>query len=239
MIEALLVPVSKIADADQLAMFQLLQTHFEGVFWPQFQGDLNSKDWVILLKLAGVLKGFTTFCFYPIHWQGETLRIVYSGDTITDPSIWSNPALAKAWTKAMQTLHGQRPEKLYWLLISSGYRTYRFLSIFAKEFYPHYRCPTPPSVQNFIDYLAQEKFQEHYDSSLGIVRLPQPQVLTPNLLRVPEEKLGDRHVEFFLQKNPGHVEGDELVCLAEVSAENLTKAGLRIWHSSYAVNILD
>ncbi len=238
MIEAFLLPADQIPDADQLAMFSLLQTHFEGVHWPQFQADLGDKNWVILLKSAGVLKGFTTFGFYPTQWEGETVSIVYSGDTITDPSMWSNPALAKAWTKAMQILHGVRSEKLYWFLISSGYRTYRFLSIFAKQFYPHYLHPTPPSVQNFIHQLAQDKFQANYDPSLGIVRLPQPQVLTSNLRRVPTEKLGDRHVEFFLQKNPGHIQGDELVCLAEVSTENLTKAGLRIWHSSYAVNIL-
>ncbi len=235
MIEAFLLPAAEIPHPDLIAMFNLLQTHFEGVTWEQFQIDLQEKDWVILLKLAGVLKGFTTFCFYSVQWGQETVRIVYSGDTITDPSMWSNPALAKAWTKSIQMLHQQRTEKLYWLLISSGYRTYRFLSIFAREFYPHYNFPTPPLVEKFIHQLAQQKFQEDYNPTLGIVRFRHPQILTPSLRQVAPEKLQDPHVTFFLEKNPGHSHGDELVCLAEVSEENLTKAGSRIWHSSYAV----
>jgi hypothetical protein len=40
-------------------------------------------------------------------------------------------------------------------------------------------------------------------------------------------------VAFFLEKNPGHGQGDELVCLAEVSPTNLTRAGLRLWQSNY------
>lgn len=237
MIEAFLIPVKHIAAPDLIAMFDLLQTHFQGVNWEQFQKDLQGKDWVILLKLAGILKGFTTFCFYPVQWGQETVRIVYSGDTITDPSIWSNPALAKAWTKSIQILHQQRTEKLYWLLISSGYRTYRFLSIFAKKFYPHYDRPTPTGVTSFIHQLALQKFQENYHPATGIVRFSNPQILAPSLRRVAPEKLQDPHVDFFLQKNPGHIHGDELVCLAEVSEENLTKAGLRIWHSCYSVNM--
>lgn len=236
MIEAFLLPAKQISEPDLISMFDLLQTHFEGVDWEQFQTDLQGKDWGILLKLAGVLKGFTTFCFYPVQWGPQTVRIIYSGDTITDPSMWSNPALAKAWTKSIQILHQQRTEKLYWLLISSGYRTYRFLSIFAKEFYPHYSCQTPEFMAEFIHQLAREKFQGNYNQETGIVRFSHPQVLTPSLRQVAPEKLQDSHVAFFLKKNPGHIHGDELVCLAEVSEKNLTKAGLRIWHSSYPIN---
>ena len=39
----------------------------------------------------------------------------------------------------------------------------------------------------------------------------------------------DRHVAFFAEKNPGHERGDELICLTELSYENLTAAGRRMW----------
>ena len=40
--------------------------------------------------------------------------------------------------------------------------------------------------------------------------------------------MNDPHVAFFLKRNPGHGDGDELVCLTELSDDNLTRAGRRM-----------
>ena len=45
---------------------------------------------------------------------------------------------------------------------------------------------------------------------------------------LPAERQLDPHVDYFLARNPGHERGDELVCLTEIRAENLTPAGLRM-----------
>ncbi|MDJ0694121.1 hypothetical protein [Mastigocoleus sp. MO_188.B34] len=42
----------------------------------------------------------------------------------------------------------------------------------------------------------------------------------------------DPHIEFFDRMNPGHLNGDELVCLTEISETNLTPAGKRMWFAS-------
>ncbi len=229
MIEPFLLPIINLSNAQQEEMFSLFQTHFYGVDRQQFTVDLTNKDWAILLRAEGILKGFSTLQFREAFLEDEPVRIVYSGDTITDPSMWSSPALAQAWTSAIQEIHRGHSEKLYWLLISSGYRTYRFLSTFARVFYPHYNQPTPPKIQAFIHHLSQQQFREYYDPTTGIVRFPKPQILSPELRSISPEKLQNHHVAFFAKKNPGHIHGDELVCLAEVSEPNLTRSGLRIW----------
>jgi hypothetical protein len=38
-------------------------------------------------------------------------------------------------------------------------------------------------------------------------------------------------VGFFLARNPGWREGDELVCLTEIAEGNLTPAGRRLWRT--------
>ncbi|MDJ0845024.1 hypothetical protein [Crocosphaera sp.] len=230
MIERLLLPVDRLSQEKE-EMFSLLESHFIGVTRRQFEEDLSSKNWVILLREEQVLKGFSTLEFYETKFKEESVRIVYSGDTITDPSIWSSPALAQAWIQAIQTLHQESSKKLYWLLISSGYRTYRFLSICWQRFYPHYNDETSPEMLDFIHHVAQAKFQQYYTLSQGIVRFPKPQTLRSHLGEIPPEKFKDPHVAFFLKKNPNHGQGDELVCLTEVSKANLTKAGLRLWNS--------
>lgn len=229
-ITKILLPVKKLHQEKE-EMFCLFQSHFEGVSREQFEQDLSIKNWVILLKENQVLKGFTTMLFYDAKFKNEQVKIIYSGDTITDPSMWSSPALAQAWVASIKAIHQEKSEKLYWLLISSGFRTYRFLSVFWQLFYPCYKQETPLEIADFMNYLAQQQFAECYNVKTGIVSFPHPQLLRPHLSQIPDEKLKNPHIKFFLQKNPNYNKGDELVCLAEVSQFHLTPAGLRIWNS--------
>ncbi|MEQ1748451.1 MAG: hypothetical protein ABL974_03455 [Prosthecobacter sp.] len=47
------------------------------------------------------------------------------------------------------------------------------------------------------------------------------------LAEVPEARQDDPHVRYFLERNPAYAEGDELVCLAEVSLANTHGIGHR------------
>jgi len=75
-------------------------------------------------------------------------------------------------------------------------------------------------------------FGADYDRDKGVVRFKDPQALRAELARIPESRLGDPHVGFFASVNPGHAEGDELVCWARLSRENLTDAGMRMWRAA-------
>ena len=226
-----LVPVLEISAGDRAGMFHLLQQHFSGVRIDIFQADLVEKNWALLLRdEAGSLKGFSTILFYRTQFNSKPISVVYSGDTIMDPSAWSSMALAKSWINAITTLKAlYSAEKLFWFLISSGYRTYRFMPTFWKEFYPRYTKPTPSTIQQLMDNLATERFGDRYDSYSGVVRLDHPQRLREQLAGIPEERLTDPHIRFFDEINPGHVNGDELVCLTEICEDNLTRAGRRMW----------
>jgi hypothetical protein len=48
------------------------------------------------------------------------------------------------------------------------------------------------------------------------------------LANVPAARLDDPYVAFFTERNTGHAEGDELVCVTELAPENLTAAGRRM-----------
>ncbi|MEO1521683.1 MAG: hypothetical protein AAFU78_13035 [Cyanobacteria bacterium J06633_2] len=233
MIHSQLVPTAKLSAGDRAEMFHLLQQHFAGVRIDVFQSDLREKNWVLLLRdHAETLKGFSTLSFYSTEFNGESIDVVYSGDTIMDPSAWSSLSLAKSWISAVTTLKALHSTgRLYWFLISSGYRTYRFLPTFWETFYPCYNNPTPLVMQDLMHRLAEEKFGDRYHRSIGIVRLDHPHQLKGDLSGIPEERLSDAHIHFFAQKNPRHALGDELVCLAEICEDNLTRAGHRMWQS--------
>lgn len=225
-----LVSRGQLGAGELAEMFELFGRHFQQVSERRFREDLDDKNWVVwLTDDRGGLVGFSTLLLYRTHHEGEPLTIVYSGDTIVDPRAWRSPVLAKTWIDSVRSLHrafGQG--RLFWLLITSGFRTYRFLPTFWREFFPRHDRPTPGGVQHMIDHLAHHRFGCRYDPRTGVVRFAQPQVLSAILGGIPAARMRNPHAAFFARANPGHTEGDELVCLAELADHNLTPAGRRM-----------
>jgi hypothetical protein len=209
-------------------MFDLLSTFFTGVTPDTFDADLSAKSHVILLEDdENVLRGFSTLLVYRTGVAGVDAVVVYSGDTIVHRDSWGSPALPLSWLAAVRGLtSGAGVRDVFWLLLTSGFRTYRFLPVFWREFYPRVDSTSVP--KSLVDALARERFGDLYDEADGIVRFARPQVLVPELLDVASGRCRDEHIAFFLKRNPGFTKGDELVCLTSIGDANLTAAGRRI-----------
>ncbi len=223
------LPRSELSAEQRDEMFELLTRHFDGVTRTQFELDLLEKNWVILLQHDSRLVGFSTLLAYETSFEGQPVSVIYSGDTVVAPEAWKSPALSRAWIACVRRLREGYPHgKYYWLLLTSGFRTYRFLPVFWREFFPRFDAPTPANQKQLLNQLAKERFGGQFDSEKGIVRFIKPQRLRSGLNTVPDGRAGDPHVAFFLKRNPGYVFGDELVCMTELTDENLTPAGRRM-----------
>ncbi|HEY1661058.1 MAG TPA: hypothetical protein VGI03_01450 [Verrucomicrobiae bacterium] len=221
-------------------MFELLVRHFDGVSRTQFEQDLAEKNWVILLTRGPRLVGFSTLLAYESTFDGQPVSVIYSGDTIVAPEAWGTTILSRAWIACVRQLRERYPRgKYYWLFLTSGFRTYRFLPVFWREFYPRFDTSMPPGKKRLVDHLAQERLGSQYSATDGIVRFTNPQKLRENLREIPEGRTSDPHIAFFISQNPGHALGDELVCLTELSDENLTPAGRRMVKSYHYESCCD
>lgn len=228
-----LIPRSALSTDDVSDMYRLFRQHFERVSEHRFRLDLEQKHWVIRLRDRHGLHGFSSLRFLRTKCAGQALNVLYSGDTIVASEARGTTILARTWIDSVRRLsqYYGAPE-LHWLLLVSGFRTYRLLPVFWREFFPRFSDPTPAHVRATIDALGASVFGDRYDAADGIVRFAEPQPLRPELSRIPANRLEDPHVRFFAERNPGHVNGDELVCWTRLSHDNLTDAGLRMWHSS-------
>lgn len=226
-------PIGALSPTERAACRELLQRHFVGVDAAGFEADLADKTHVLRLLRGGELLGFTTLAVRELEDEGRTIVELFSGDTVMDPRAWSAAALAPAWFAACWPLAGARGLPAYWLLICSGVRTYRLLTLFWERFVPH---PTSDDLELLAlrERLARRRFGARYDR--GVVRLERPQRLRPHLAGVPEHYRSDHFSTHFLACNPGHEAGDELVCLSSFTLANLSRAGRRI---AQRVGVLD
>ena len=226
-----LVPVAAVTAAQREAMWRLMDRHYADARCDSFEQDLAEKEWVIqVFDAAGELCGFSTQMLLEVSASGRPIRALFSGDTIIDRERWGDNALAHVWGRlGLRRIDASSPGALYWFLISKGYKTYRFLPVFFREFYPRYDVRTPGWAKEVIDALGSHKYPGAYDAAAGVIRAGPSQCrLRGEVAEVTAQRLRDPHVAFFRERNPGHARGDELCCIAPLSRANFTPAAYRV-----------
>ena len=222
--------VESLSYGERTEMYALMERYYSNVSRTVFERDLSEKEWCILLTDApGRVRGFSTMMLIRTVVDGRPVAAVYSGDTIIDREHWGESTLSRLWSGHAFDLASSVPEHpVYWFLLSSGYKTYRFLTTFFEEFYPTHDRETPREAKRVMDALATARFPTRFDPEAGVVRPEHPTPVRPGVADVTGRRLADPHVAFFVSANPGHARGDELVCLTELAVENLTPAGRRM-----------
>lgn len=219
--------VPRLPDAQREAAFVLHSQYFSGVRRDVFMGDMAEKNHAILLhSQEGHLVGFSFLQYIDLEVDGARVRFVFSGNTVVDQAYRNTPALAGAFGHQMLRLldEGSPDDELYWFLITKGFRTYRFLPVFFREFYPRYDVATPPRYARLMRAIALHKYNGRFDAEVGIVRATETtDWLSPPHSAVPPERLEDPHVRFFADANSSYARGDELACIARISRENFNR----------------
>jgi hypothetical protein len=225
---------ASLTQGERRAMFALYERYYDASSWDLFARDLAAKDRVIVLRdEAGALQGFSTLALYERTFAGRRARVIFSGDTIVDESHWGQQALAGAWLAHAGAVKAEQPDvPLYWLLISKGHRTYRYLPTFSLAFHPSPDGPHDPALAALRDFLARDRFGEDFDADAGVVRFPESRGhLRDDFADVPEAHRRLPAVQFFLACNPGYARGDELVCVCELALSNLRPVARRAFAS--------
>ena len=228
-LHAAMVPIGELSAATRDDMFRLMEGYYLNVSRRQFASDLEQKDLAIVLTNDGQLHGFSTWMLRRHEFEGQPINVIFSGDTIIEREHWSSMALPMAWGHLMlDAFYREQNTPLYWLLTSKGYKTFRFLPIFFKQFHP---CPgtiTPEFEKRLAQYLGTHKYGDRFDVERGLVRANgDAQRLRPGVADPDEARLKDEFVNYFVQANPRAAEGDELLCLARCHPDNLKPFILR------------
>ena len=224
-------PPEDLSLAERERMFALFGDYYDNVCERAFYADLGEKNSCILLKDAASAEicGFSTLTQIQTRLDDEPLLAIFSGDTIIDRDYWGSTELVRAWGRHVFRLADEFDGgRTYWFLISSGYKTYRFLPVFFRQFYPSHIGPTPAREKALLNRLAQLKFSDKYDAARGVIRLDNPTPLRDGIADITPARLKDPYVSFFVDRNPGHVVGEQLACLTELTRDNLRAAGRRM-----------
>lgn len=223
------VQVAELPGQTRQQMAALYFRYYDGSDEYTFQNDIDSKTEAILLHADQELVGFTMLHQYEGCFSNKPARIVYSGDTVVDQAHWGQQVLAFACVERMGYYSHASELPVYWFLVVKGHRTYRYLSVYCKSFYPHWSIDRS-DLKPLADELAEAKFGSVYNKQTGVVEFnPSQGHLNPAMACPNEHHLEKPEVRFFVERNPGYVAGHELVCLSELHERNLKPLAQRIF----------
>lgn len=208
---------------DLRRMVGLMQECYENVTFERFVADLRKKDRVVMLKEGAAVCGFSTVALLNLVASERPVRVMFSGDTVTDEDSRNSVRLPLAVARvAMARLREAPRVPLYWLLTSKGYKTFRSLPLFFRSFYPWPGRELSTLEREILEAAAARLFNGRLDSRRWIRKAEKgDQRLRPGVADITDRLRRKPDIAYFERMNPGHARGDELVCLTRFEERNL------------------
>ena len=210
-------------------MFALMQDSYEHINYADFLADLRRKEFVGLLYTdQGQIAGFTTFVVREFT-DPDPFDVLFSGDTIIGNSFRGTQELIRGVGRSFGTYLGRSQSKnkrLYWLLTTKGHRTYLYLPLFFKSYYPGQTDEHASYYKEKLDHVCSGLFPNSWKPDQGLlIHNGTASRLNSTEATATHQRHKNPHVDFFLRKNPGFHQGTELACMAEISVENIISFG--------------
>lgn len=223
------VPVADLTARDRTEMFCLMQKCYLGVEHAVFERDLAEKEHVMTLRDSEDdcrIVGFSTLMRFDLVVCGKRVKAVFSGDTVVEEQKRNSLGFAYEVTRYFVRTIGEFPEyPVFYVLMCKGWRTYRILPFLFREFSPNFAKPTDPMSRLVMNSFGAKKYPQGYDPQTGLIVFEgEAQRIRPNSAEAITTLRHDKHIDFFAAKNPQHLRGDELVCVASVTETNFTHA---------------
>ena len=206
-----------LTDVDQ--MFALMQVYYANIDRAEFLRDLYAKDEVIVLRDTGDSRivGFSTLKYFHFGERFADAVGIFSGDTIVEQKYWGRTALQGAFRLNLCKTKLRHPKrKLYWFLISKGYKTYLLMANNFPVYYPRHEAATPPEMKELMKAVYGSMYPETYDSEHDLLHHAGQSYHLKQGVAAPTTDMMARlsRVKFFVEKNPGWNAGNELTCIA-------------------------
>jgi hypothetical protein len=230
-----LVETKMLTSIQKNRMLELMTGYYGDISPERFEQELNERDSaLVLFDAANQIQGFTTIKFYHLDVLKIPVRLVFSDEAIIPGGFRSNLELFRAWIRAVysRVLDGdellrqrkievQNYFKSYWVLLAEGYQKYRLLPLYFKRFYPNYQERTPEFEQTVINHFCGYKYPGRYNPTTGVIKSEGKGGLRQDATVITRKHMNNSHLNYFLTQNPGFTMGDKLVCITELSLNNM------------------
>lgn len=218
-------PSSSLTHAELDEVWTLTQRYIDTPR-PQYESKLLALPEIGLWRVrGGELAGLVSLDVHRVLWHGRTRIIIFTSSVVADERFRGRNLVLRTGLRLLLREKLRRPfAPAYWLFDTFSYKSYLLMARNLGQFWPRRASVTPPDTALFIDKLATERYGPDWNRETGVVRRSGAKQLRSHTAPIDGALRSDPDVSFFETANPGHREGDMLVCLAPLTPSNLLGA---------------
>jgi len=167
------------------------------------------------------LIGMASMDLFPVAFDGRKRVVIYTAHVLLLEAYRGHNLLQKVGFRAFVSARLRYPlRSIYWFFDTFSYKSYLLLPRNFQEFWPRYDQRTPTKHEILIDTIAKEVYGDAWRPTQGIVVRSGQKRLKPGTAPLEALSMRTPELEFFARVNPGHAEGDMLVCLCPLTLPN-------------------
>ena len=182
---------------------------------------LKSHQRLVLFRdrTDGTLVGMAAVQVDAMEVEGRKLLMIFTSHGIVDERYRGQNLLQRAGFRTWLASWLHHPlHRKFWVFDTFSYKSYLLLARNLHTFWPRHDRHTPPHESAIIEAYGRLKYGESWRGGL-IERSPRKKLL-PQVALLTSELQRNPDLAFFARRNPGHAEGDMMLCLCPLSAAN-------------------
>lgn len=219
------IQVSHIDSLLETQLFTLFSGHCPRLERSYWESELAQTEFILVLRDAMTfeVRGFSAQRVLRSSFNAQPMRAIYPSLTVMNRAPWTEEEFVQTWCRFAGRILVSDHSKLYWLLSARTHRTYLYLPLLFHDYIPHPSGEPDLYPAALRDAFASQVFGDRWDPDHGIVHHSGDHVrFAPAFSEThTTTHFHGADVEYFVRANPGHLRGDELVCFAEISPENI------------------
>jgi hypothetical protein len=219
-IETTIVPTSTLTQAQWDEIWHLTYDFFD-VERDYAEQELRRRQSIAMFHVQGALLGMASIDVYPAQFRGRRLMVISTAHVLIREHARGRNLVQKVGLRTFLEIRARYPFRpIYWFFDSFSYKSYLLLPRNFRDFWPRYDRLTPEAPAALLDQLATAMYGPAWRPARGVaVRSGQKRLreTAAPLTHLPQP---DPNLEFFARANPGHAEGDMLICLCPLTLAN-------------------
>ena len=225
------VPTSRIT-ADTWDEIWTLTREFYEIEREYAEKELRRRASIALFRMNGALLGMASLDAWPATFRGRPIAVISTSHVLIRENWRGRNLVQRLGLRSFLATRLRYPSRpIYWFFDTFSYKSYLLLPRNFVDYWPRHERPTPEPQAALIAQLAAAAYGPAWRPERGIVVRSGQKRLRASAAPVPDAADIGEDVAFFARANPGHAEGDMLVCLCPLTLRNwlslVTRALLR------------
>jgi hypothetical protein len=185
------------------------------------EAELRKRERIALFRMNGALLGMASITIYDEEFRGRRVTVINTSHVLIRENWRGRNLIQKLGFRTFlgaRLRHPFRP--IYWFFDTFSYKSYLLLPRNFRRFWPRHDEPTPEPRAALIDQLATRVYGPAWRPARGIAVRSGRKRLRATTAPLALTADSSPNLRFFAAANPGHAEGDMLICLCPLTLGN-------------------